>query len=85
MSVEKTIRFYGIDTPEIRGEERPDGLISREWLVEKIENAQNIYIQTHKDKSGKYGRLLGSVFINEEVQSLNEQLVSEGLAEFREY
>lgn len=85
MYVQKTIRLYGIDTPEIRGEERPEGLVSREWLVEKLNKAEDVYITTHRDKSGKYGRLLGSVYINEEIISLNEQLVHNGLAEFREY
>lgn len=85
MYVEKVIRLYGIDTPEIRGEEREDGLISRAWLVEKIEGATNVYIRTFKDKSGKYGRLIGSVYIDDESRSLNDQLVAEGLAEYRIY
>jgi len=85
MYIEKSIRLYGIDTPEIRGEEIPEGLISRDWLREKLNNATEIYVSTHKDKSGKYGRLLGTLFIDKEIISINNQLVQEGLAVFKTY
>jgi len=85
MSVEKVIRLYGIDTPEIRGDERILGLQSRKWIFEKLETAKDIYIQTHKDKTGKYGRLIGSVYINDDESSLNVQLVENGLAVYRDY
>ncbi len=90
MSAEKVIRWYGIDTPEIRGEERPDGLISKAWVVDKInkaiEDKVDIYVQSHYDKTGKYGRLLGTVYIGSTDEiSLNEQLVTEGLAEVNFY
>lgn len=76
----EVIRFYGINTPEIRGESREQGLISRDWLSEKLLNASQVYVKTYLDKSGKYGRLLGELYINSEEVSLNEQLVQEGLA-----
>lgn len=83
ISIKETIRLYGINTPEIRGAERPDGLVSKEWLTQKISrNINNLYIRTYKDKSGKYGRLLGEIFVEGEEISLNEQLIQEGLAEY---
>ena len=72
------IRLWGIDTPEIRGEERPDGLISQEWLENKI-YGKEIILKTYKDKKGKYGRWLGEVFLD--GVNLNQQLLEEGLAE----
>lgn len=79
------VRLFGIDTPEVRGPERPDGLISRDWLRERI-LGKVIIIRTHKDKRGKYGRWLGTLFSHEAEQlSLNDQMVNLGLAEARTY
>jgi len=72
------IRLYGIDTPEIKGEERPEGLKSAEWLRSRI-YGEEIILKTHKDKKGKYGRWLAEVYF--EGVNLNQQLIKEGLAE----
>jgi len=74
------IRLFGIDTPEIRGEERPDGLRSRERLIELIEENPDFYIKTYKDKAGKYGRMLGELMVPDKKTSLNQVLVNEGFA-----
>jgi micrococcal nuclease len=72
------IRLAGIDTPEVRGEEREQGLISRDWLSDKILNKW-ISLNTIKDSKGKYGRYLGYIYY--EGENLNEALINEGLAE----
>jgi micrococcal nuclease len=77
------IRLYGIDTPELRGEEREQGLISRDRLREEI-LGKNVVLKTIKDKTGKYGRYLG-IIIKENGTNINEWLVAEGLAERAEY
>jgi micrococcal nuclease len=74
----ESIRLMGIDAPEIRGEERPDGLISKAWLLDKIPPGTEIHIQTIKDRTGKYGRYLAYVWF--EGVNLNEQMVAEGMA-----
>ena len=82
----EVIRLALIDTPEVRGDERPDGLISRDWLRERLATAMEengITIRTFKDSKGKYGRYIGEVFVDE--VSINKQLVTEGLAVFKEY
>ena len=71
------IRLLGIDTPEVRGVEREQGLISRDALRTKI-GSKWIVIKTQLDKKGKYGRWLGTIFINEE--NVNDWLIREGLA-----
>jgi micrococcal nuclease len=71
------IRLLGIDTPEIRGGEREEGLKSKARLVELIEGKE-ITLVTHKDKTGKYGRWLGTIYVNE--TNINEQLIQEGFA-----
>ena len=72
------IRLAGIDTPELRGDEREQGLISRDWLREKILD-KNISINTVKDITGKYGRYLGYIYTDEYEISLNEVMINEGL------
>jgi len=83
----QSIRLLGIDTPEIRGEERPDGLIARdklrEWIMDK-----EILLVTKKDSKGKYGRWLGEIYpygefmdnLTEDI-SYNQRLLDEGYAE----
>lgn len=80
VNITEKIRLAHIDTPEIRGEERPDGLISKQWLVDKVLDKW-IILKTNKDKKGKYGRYIGELFIEGEELSINEQLINEGLAE----
>jgi len=76
------IRLKGINTPEIRGSERPRGLVSRDFLREKVLN-KDIIVETFKDKKGKYGRYIGTLWLDEE--NVNELLVEQGYAEIREY
>lgn len=76
------IRLYGINTPEIRGSERPKGLISRDALIERILN-KDITIKTIRDKKGKFGRWLGVLYIGEE--NINEWLVDKGHAKKVKY
>ena len=72
------IRLLGINAPEVRGECRPDGIISRDALRSKIVGKW-IILETKKDKKGKYGRWLGTVWL--EGECVNDWLVSEGYAE----
>ena len=74
----QTIRLLGINTPEVRGPERADGILSRNALRHRILDKQ-VIIRTSKDKKGKYGRWLGEVFVEDE--NINQWLISEGYAE----
>ena len=58
---DQKLRLLGIDTLEIRGEERPEGLVSRDRLSELILNS-DVHIVTHKDSKGKYGRWLVTIY-----------------------
>lgn len=82
IKVTKTIRLYGLDTPEVRGDERPDGLISRDRLRERILDKE-VVIKTMKDKKGKYGRYIAEIYLEDE--NINEWLITEGLAERKDY
>ncbi len=76
------LRLSGLDTPEIRGDERELGLISRDRLRERI-LGKDVILKTFKDETGKYGRYIAEIYLEDE--SINEWLITEGLAERREY
>ena len=71
------IRLVGINTPEVRGPEKPQGIISRNALRQRI-LGKEVIIKTSKDKKGKYGRWLGEVFVEDE--NINQWLITEGYA-----
>lgn len=63
LGIQKTkIRLYGINTPELRGDDRDMGIFVRDELRKKILN-KHIFLKTIKDKKGKYGRFLGKIYI----------------------
>lgn len=74
---EMKLRLYGIDTPELRGEEREAGIVVRDILREMI-LGQEVEIHSYKDKQGKYGRYLATI-IKDEV-NINQWLVDNGHA-----
>ena len=84
ISLEKRIRFAGIDTPESRTtnvKEKAMGLESKEWLKKTLEGAKDILIKTElPDSTEKYGRIIGHLFINGQEISLNTQMIDEGYA-----
>ena len=77
VSLTEKIRLKGIDAPEMRGSERTEGIKSRDALRKMIFN-KRIIIKTEKDKKGKYGRLIGTVYYN--GRNINRWMVSNGYA-----
>lgn len=77
---DQPLRLLGIDTPELRGEERPQGLISRSFVEERIPVGSVIKIATQKDRKEKFGRYLATVYYGEESKNLNEELLQSGMA-----
>ena len=71
------IRLLGIDTPEIRGSQRPEGLLAKTALENRVLN-EWITLKTKKDKKGKYGRWLGEILLLEE--NVNDWMIKEGYA-----
>ena len=66
LGIQKTkIRLYGINTPELRGEDRDIGLFVRDELRKKILH-KHVFLKTIKDKTGKYGRFLGKIYVEKE-------------------
>ena len=75
---EMKLRLYGIDTPELRGVEREDGLVVRDIVREKI-LGRDVEILTYKDKQGKFGRYLATIIVDD--IDLNQWLVDNGHAQ----
>jgi len=72
------VRLYEIDTPESRTRDKVEkkyGLAAKQYLKNKLENATNIYLKSH-DK-GKFGRILGELFIDDNSKSVNMQMVDD--------
>ena len=82
------VRIAGVDTPEKRTrnlEEKALGLDATAWIKDKLEGAINgsddLIIRTELDGGvGKYGRLLGWLYIGDAIVSLNEKMIDEGYA-----
>ena len=82
------VRVAGVDTPEKRTrdkEEKALGLDATKWLKEKLEGAvagdDDLIIRTELVGGvGKYGRLLGWLYIGDGDLSLNEEMITEGYA-----
>jgi|TARA_R110002110_G_scaffold347575_1_gene557686 micrococcal nuclease len=82
------IRLYGIDAPESRTrdkEEKKRGLAAKARLKEMIKEGKNEFIvETSIDKKGKYGRLLGTLYRDNDFGQLetcyNQMLIDEGHA-----
>jgi len=88
ISVKKRVRFVGINTPESRTrdlEEKKLGLAAKDRVKSIL--AENDSFIVESKEVGKFGRVLGEIFINtvdsvesEEEISLNELLKTEGHA-----
>ena len=82
------VRVAGVDTPEKRTrdlEEKELGIDATNWLKEKLDGAisgdDDLVIRTELvGGMGKYGRLLGWLYIGDSTLSLNEQMIEEGYA-----
>ena len=82
------VRIAGVDTPEKRTrdlEEKALGLDATYWmkdkLTETIKGDEELIIRTElKGGTGKYGRLLGWLYVGEDTVSLNEKMITEGYA-----
>ena len=88
LSKKERVRVAGVDTPEKRTrdlEEKALGLDATYWMKDKlnetIKGDEELIIRTElKGGTGKYGRLLGWLYVGEDNVSLNEQMITEGYA-----
>ncbi len=81
------IRFWKINTPEVRGPEREEGLRVRDFvrdlLLDKDILLRTILDKRGEDRTGKFGRLLGEILLeddNGKIININKLLLQTGRA-----
>ena len=82
------VRIAGVDTPEKRTknlEEKALGIDATNWLKKELEDVlagdDELIVRTELHGGvGKYGRLLGWLYVGDEQVSLNEQMIEQGYA-----
>ena len=81
--VKKRIRFMGVDTWESRTrnlEEKKKGLEAKAFTKKLLENSDEGKFALRSHGVGKYGRVLGELFVKGEEKSVNELLKEHGHA-----
>jgi micrococcal nuclease len=78
------VRLAGIDTPESRTKdlaEKALGLESKAYLASILKGAENVVIKTEKiNSTEKFGRVLGWLYVNGEIDSVNSEMINKGYA-----
>ena len=69
------LRLLNVDTPEVRGKSKKEGIVSRDALRDRILGKEVII---KSDRRGKYGRWLVEIFLDDE--NINSWLLNEGYA-----
>tara|TARA_B100000287_G_scaffold159742_1_gene150589 strand:+ start:264 stop:680 length:417 start_codon:yes stop_codon:yes gene_type:complete len=88
LTKKERVRIAGVDTPEKRTRDKEEkilGIDATNWMKEKltetIKGDEELTIRTELVGGvGKYGRLLGWLYVGESDISLNEQMIDEGYA-----
>ena len=85
ISIRQRLKLYGVDTPDSRSvnsDTKQKGLEAKQRLTELL--PRQFKINTILNKRGKYGRVLGTIFVNDketgEEINVNELMVKEGHA-----
>ena len=79
------LRFFGINTPEVKGPQRAEGKEVRNWCRINFPPGTEIVLQTvpnrgGEDSKGKYGRWLAIVW-TQDGRNINQFMVDTGKAE----
>ena len=82
----KTIRLTRINTPEIRGVEKEEGLAAKQFLESLLEEC-DFHCTIYSQRVDSFGRSLAEVFVERQDKSvnLNDLLVEKGHAKFVDY
>ncbi len=76
------LRLARINAPEIRGPERPQGLLAKQWLTEQTPIGSTVYIHTEKDDA--FGRYITEIYLPDGT-NINDKMVEFGHAEYKQY
>ena len=81
--IHSRIRFYGVDTWECRTrdlEEKEKGLAAKAYVKNLLENSDDGKFSIISHGTGKYGRVLGEIFVKGHDTSVNDLLKENGHA-----
>ena len=81
--VKKRIRFKGVDTWECRTrdlDEKKKGLAAKAFTKDLLENSDGGKFSIISHGVGKYGRVLGELFVKGHEKSVNDLLLENGHA-----
>ena len=81
--VKKRIRFKGVDTWECRTrdlDEKKKGLAAKAFTKDLLENSDDGKFSIISYGTGKYGRVLGELFVKGHEKSVNDLLLENGHA-----
>jgi micrococcal nuclease len=88
-SVSARFRFVELNTAEIRGAEREEGLADMAYVQDWISVGEKIIIESHKDPKGGFGRWAARIWVYNHVDDewfdFNFHLVNMGIAEESKY
>jgi len=85
ITTEQRIRLKGIDTPETwrrkkDSDEYKRGMISKEYVVKRLEENDNEMVVRTEKHPGVYGRYIADIILADSDISLNDELLQKGLA-----
>jgi micrococcal nuclease len=81
ISVVEVVRLLGVDAPEVRTKDpeiKKAGIAAKEWMDEELHFAADIFVLSQKFQRGKYGRILGYIYADNE--NLNDKIIEHGYA-----
>lgn len=90
ITTNQRIRLAKINTPETynvkkESEEYKNGMKAKEYVIKRLEENNNEIILETDKLVGKYGRYIGTIFLSDSDVTLNDELVSRGLAVYVTY
>ena len=78
MSLTTRVRLRGVDTPEVKGPERQDGLRASAYVMERLTPGKVVLIRSYK--KGRFGRFIADVSYVPGVEDpTEEQFLSHGI------
>ena len=81
LTKKERVRIAGIDTPESRTrdlKEKEYGLAAKYYLQGILNRADDLIVRTEKE--GKFGRMLGWLYSDDDEKSINQVMIDEGYA-----
>lgn len=75
----RSVRLYGLNAPELRGDDREAGLASRDFVRSICPPGTEIILESIRDTTEKYGRILGRLHLSD-GRCVNDLLIEKGFA-----